>query len=148
MEWAQVLSNHLRLPQINHLRDPKLHPHASAPPVFLWRRRSRLHARPGAFLTGGLRWYVSSLRLRGVSAKPSGWHREDGLESLLLWHRDLGDDTAVRKNVNRLFSEWQVLQKIQNLRMKVLIMAIIPAKAVSIAWMKQQNSTYYSDLLL
>lgn len=39
---------------------------------------------------------VSSLRLRGVSTEPAGGHDEDGMESLLLRHGNLGDDSTVR----------------------------------------------------
>lgn len=63
--------------------------------VFISRCCSGFHAWFGPFLSGGMCWYVSSLRLRGVSAEPAGWHGEDGLESLLLWHWDLGDNTTV-----------------------------------------------------
>lgn len=63
--------------------------------VFVKRCRSSLHARSGPFFFRGMCWHVSSFWLWGVSAEPTGWHREDGLESLILWHWDLGDNTTV-----------------------------------------------------
>lgn len=56
---------------------------------------SGLHAGSGPFLFRGMCQHVSSFWLWGVSAEPAGWHHEDGLESLILWHPDLGGNTAV-----------------------------------------------------